>query len=29
MGVHGDIGDPLVFFRGAYYPGISKALESG
>jgi 3-hydroxy-9,10-secoandrosta-1,3,5(10)-triene-9,17-dione monooxygenase reductase component len=29
MGVHGDIGDPLVFFRGAYYAGISKALESG
>lgn len=27
MGVHGDIAEPLVFFRGAYYPGISQALE--
>jgi 3-hydroxy-9,10-secoandrosta-1,3,5(10)-triene-9,17-dione monooxygenase reductase component len=28
MGVHGEIGEPLVFFRGAYYAGISEAVES-
>lgn len=29
MGVHEAIGDPLVFFRGAYYSGITEAAESG
>ena len=28
MGVHDAIADPLVFFRGGYYPGIAKAAES-
>jgi flavin reductase (DIM6/NTAB) family NADH-FMN oxidoreductase RutF len=28
MGVHGDIAEPLVFFRGAYYRGISEAAEA-
>jgi 3-hydroxy-9,10-secoandrosta-1,3,5(10)-triene-9,17-dione monooxygenase reductase component len=28
MGVHGEIGEPLVFFRGAYYAGTSEAVES-
>ncbi|MCW2524667.1 MAG: putative reductase [Frankiales bacterium] len=27
MGVHGDIAEPLVFFRGAYYAGLNRALE--
>jgi 3-hydroxy-9,10-secoandrosta-1,3,5(10)-triene-9,17-dione monooxygenase reductase component len=28
MGVHDQIGEPLVFFRGAYYAGITEAVES-
>lgn len=28
MGVHADIGDPLVFFRGAYYRGIAAAVDA-
>jgi 3-hydroxy-9,10-secoandrosta-1,3,5(10)-triene-9,17-dione monooxygenase reductase component len=28
MGVHTEIGEPLVFFRGAYYAGMSAAVES-
>ena len=27
MGVHHQIADPLVFFRGAYYAGITAAIE--
>ena len=27
MGVHGEIVDPLVFFKGAYYAGITAAIE--
>jgi 3-hydroxy-9,10-secoandrosta-1,3,5(10)-triene-9,17-dione monooxygenase reductase component len=28
MGVHGEIGEPLVFFRGSYYEGITEAVEA-
>ncbi len=28
MGVHPAIADPLVFFRGGYYPGIAAAARS-
>lgn len=28
MGVHDQIADPLVFFRGGYYRGIAEAAES-
>jgi 3-hydroxy-9,10-secoandrosta-1,3,5(10)-triene-9,17-dione monooxygenase reductase component len=28
MGVHDEIGEPLVYFRGAYYAGISEAVGS-
>jgi flavin reductase (DIM6/NTAB) family NADH-FMN oxidoreductase RutF len=28
MGVHDAIADPLVFFRGNYYPGIAQAAQS-
>jgi 3-hydroxy-9,10-secoandrosta-1,3,5(10)-triene-9,17-dione monooxygenase reductase component len=28
MGVHDAIEDPLVFFRGAYFPGITAAVEA-
>lgn len=28
MGVHAHIGDPLVFFRGAYYAGIAAAVRA-
>ena len=28
MGVHWDITDPLVFFRGRYYQGMTEAVES-
>jgi len=28
MGVHDQISDPLVFFRGAYYAGITDAVEA-
>lgn len=28
MGVHAHLGDPLVFFRGAYYAGIAAAAEA-
>lgn len=29
MGVHDEIADPLVFFKGAYYAGITAAVEAG
>lgn len=28
MGVHDEIADPLVYFRGAYFAGITEAVES-
>jgi 3-hydroxy-9,10-secoandrosta-1,3,5(10)-triene-9,17-dione monooxygenase reductase component len=28
MGVHDEIAEPLVFFRGSYYAGISEAVEA-
>jgi 3-hydroxy-9,10-secoandrosta-1,3,5(10)-triene-9,17-dione monooxygenase reductase component len=28
MGVHDEIGEPLVYFRGAYYAGMTEAVES-
>ena len=28
MGVHDAIGEPLVYFRGSYYAGITEAVES-
>jgi 3-hydroxy-9,10-secoandrosta-1,3,5(10)-triene-9,17-dione monooxygenase reductase component len=28
MGVHGEIAEPLVFFRGAYYQGMTDAVEA-
>ena len=28
MGVHTEIADPLVFFRGAYYQGIDEAVDA-
>lgn len=28
MGVHDEIADPLVFFRGSYFAGITEAVES-
>lgn len=28
MGVHDAIADPLVFFRGGYYPGLAEAAEA-
>lgn len=28
MGVHDQIADPLVFFKGAYYAGIGAAMEA-
>jgi len=29
MGVHGEIAEPLVFFKGHYYEGTVAAIESG
>jgi flavin reductase (DIM6/NTAB) family NADH-FMN oxidoreductase RutF len=29
MGVHQEIEEPLVFFRGAYYAGMTAAVQSG